>query len=184
MTPVVDFFTDFDPGYPARFHQLHAIIGNTSHLPACTRWRVCTWHESVALPTQEQFSQTRRAMSEKNVLLRLKQLTDTPANDTVSTTMTPPTARGSPSTIDPEHFEPGDHDIHTSHPIPNEDNSSTVNNRNWKYLLDSSDQWDGLQNINWQVCFDEGRRNGFFETYSTPTSLKSAFYRWRRRYIG
>jgi hypothetical protein len=36
---------------------------------------------------------------------------------------------------------------------------------------------EGVDEINWKECYDTGRRDTYFKSYSTPASLKSAYFR-------
>jgi hypothetical protein len=50
--------------------------------------------------------------------------------------------------------------------------------RNWKFVEDYI-QGLGAEKMNWNICYLKGQRQGYFTNYTKPSSLKSAYQRWK-----
>jgi hypothetical protein len=60
-------------------------------------------------------------------------------------------------------------------------NTNTNTNRNWAYLEQSLSNLDEEVSIPWERIYDDGRALGLFENYAKWNTMKSGFYRWKKK---
>ncbi|CAO3612760.1 unnamed protein product [Cunninghamella blakesleeana] len=52
---------------------------------------------------------------------------------------------------------------------------------NWTFVEDYINQLPDNENISWKTVFLEGKKNGYFSTYTGEASVKSSYHRYKRR---
>ncbi|KAI8637514.1 hypothetical protein BD408DRAFT_447550 [Parasitella parasitica] len=61
----------------------------------------------------------------------------------------------------------------------NDSATAEESSKNWRYIEDYMEQI-GDDRMNWQTCYRDGRRKGYFKNYSTHFSLKNTYNRWKK----
>ncbi|KAI8393778.1 uncharacterized protein BYT42DRAFT_609548 [Radiomyces spectabilis] len=62
----------------------------------------------------------------------------------------------------------------------NDHGTTDDNTTNWQYIEEYMEEIGG-DRMNWEACYKDGCRKGYFKTYSTPASLKNAYNRWKNK---
>ncbi|PHZ14574.1 uncharacterized protein RHIMIDRAFT_275590 [Rhizopus microsporus ATCC 52813] len=62
----------------------------------------------------------------------------------------------------------------------NDSAATDESSKNWQYIEGYIEQI-GDDRMNWQACYRDGRRKGYFKNYSTHASLKNAYSRWKKK---